>query len=158
MRAPRSDLIGLVLNDKYRVRRRLGGGSFGDVYEAENIETQRIVALKFELGNAVNPQLVNEYRYYKILDGMNISKAFLGTIGFDPEKGISTTDTNEAYTKELVMKRADHVFVLADSSKLGVSSFVFSGDISDIDTLISDPGIPQNILKKLKTQNIEVIF
>ena len=94
----------------------------------------------------------------KILDGMNISKAFLGTIGFDPEKGISTTDTNEAYTKELVMKRADHVFVLADSSKLGVSSFVFSGDISDIDTLISDPGIPQNILKKLKTQNIEVIF
>ena len=52
MRAPRSDLIGLVLNDKYRVRRRLGGGSFGDVYEAENIETQRIVALKFELGNA----------------------------------------------------------------------------------------------------------
>lgn len=62
----------------------------------------------------------------KILDGMNISKAFLGTIGFDPEKGISTTDTNEAYTKELVMKRADHVFVLADSSKLGVSLFVFS--------------------------------
>ena len=94
----------------------------------------------------------------KILDGLNISKAVLGTIGFDPEKGISTTDTNEAYTKELVMKRADHVFVLADSSKLGVSSFVFSGDISDIDTLISDPGIPQNILKKLKTQNIEVIF
>ena len=77
---------------------------------------------------------------------------------FAGTQGISTTDTNEAYTKELVMKRADHVFVLADSSKLGVSSFVFSGDISDIDTLISDPGIPQNILKKLKTQNIEVIF
>ena len=91
-------------------------------------------------------------------NGMNISKAFLGTIAFNPEKGISTTDPNEAYTKELVMKRADHVYVLADSSKLTLSSFVFSGAIRDIDTLISDPGIPQNVIKKLKTQNIEVIF
>ena len=86
MRAPRSDLIGLVLNDKYRVRRRLGGGSFGDVYEAENIETQRIVALKFELGNAVNPQLVNEYRYYKILDGMNGIVATHGLFEYNKSK------------------------------------------------------------------------
>ncbi len=94
----------------------------------------------------------------KILEDLKISKAFLGTIGFDPRRGICTTDTNEAYTKELVMKRADHVFVLADSSKLGLSSFVFSGTLHDIDTLISDPGIPPHLLKQLKTQNIEVIF
>lgn len=67
----KSELIGQVLNGKYRVRRKLGGGSFGDVYEAEDIETQRIVALKFEIGNAVNPQLLNEHRYYKILEGSN---------------------------------------------------------------------------------------
>jgi len=94
----------------------------------------------------------------KILESLYISKAFLGTIGFEPERGISTTDTNEAYTKELVMKQADKVFLLADSSKINVSSFVFSGNIRDIDVLITDSGIAPAVLKQLKNQNIEVIF
>ncbi|MBO7146510.1 MAG: DeoR/GlpR transcriptional regulator [Lentisphaeria bacterium] len=94
----------------------------------------------------------------KILENVSISKAFLGTIGFEPERGISTTDPNEAFTKELVMKRADKVFLLADSSKLAVSSFVFSGNASDIDTLITDSGISPAAVKLLKSQNIEVIF
>ena len=94
----------------------------------------------------------------KILENVSISKAFLGTIGFEPERGISTTDPNEAFTKELVMKRADKVFLLSDSSKLAVSSFVFSGNASDIDTLITDSGISPAAVKLLKSQNIEVIF
>lgn len=92
----------------------------------------------------------------KILENMNISKAFLGTIGFEVERGISTTDTNEAFTKELVAKRADKVFLLADSSKVGNSSFVYSGNAGDIDILITDEGLASSALRDLKEQNIEV--
>ena len=94
----------------------------------------------------------------KILESLTISKAFLGTIGLEAERGISTTDPNEAYTKELVMKRSDKVFLLADSSKFGVSSFVFSGDSADIDVLVTDSGLSQAAQKQLKTKNIEVIL
>lgn len=94
----------------------------------------------------------------KILEGLTVSKAFLGTIGLEAERGISTTDPNEAYTKELVMKRAEKVYLLADSSKFGVSSFVFSGSASDIDVLITDAGLPAAAVKQLKSQNIEVIL
>lgn len=92
----------------------------------------------------------------KILENVTISKAFLGTIGFEVERGISTTDTNEAFTKELVAKRAEKVFLLADSSKVGSSSFVYSGDAGDIDILITDTGITSGALQALKNRNIEV--
>ena len=65
----KQDLISHVINDRYIIRRHLGGGSFGDVYEAEDMETQQIVALKFETGAATNPQLPNEYKCYKTLEG-----------------------------------------------------------------------------------------
>lgn len=94
----------------------------------------------------------------KILSTLFISKAFLGTIGLDPEKGISTTDSNEAFTKELVMKQSDKVFVLADSSKIGVSSFAKSGSLEDIDFVITDPSISPRILKALKDKQVQVIF
>lgn len=93
----------------------------------------------------------------KIINGLSINKAFLGTIGFSIEDGISTTDANEAYTKELIMHRAEKVIVLADSSKIGTPSFAVSGTIRDIDVLITDAGIPAKALKSLLKKNIKVI-
>ena len=94
----------------------------------------------------------------KILKDLHISKAFLGTLGFDPESGISTTDPNEAYTKELVMRCSEKVFVLADSSKVGFPSFAGSGSLEDIDVLITDEEIPQSAVKLLRSHKIEVIY
>lgn len=93
-----------------------------------------------------------------IISSLRIDKAFLGTIGFTVEDGISTTDPAEAYTKELIMKRSAKVIVLADSGKIGVPSFARSGGISDINTLITDPGVTPAQVRELKKKNIEVIF
>lgn len=89
---------------------------------------------------------------------LHIDKAFLGTIGFSLEEGISTTDPNEAYTKELIMKRAAKVILMADSSKLGIPSFATSGTISDIDVIVTDPGIPSALVRELKKKKIEVYY
>ena len=94
----------------------------------------------------------------KILEGLRFSKAFLGTLGFDPEEGLSTTSINEAYTKELVMRQSERVIVLADSSKIGCSSFVRNGALEDIDILVTDGKIPPGALNILKDHNIEVVF
>ncbi len=91
----------------------------------------------------------------EIIKKLKIDKAFMGTLGFTIENGISTTDTNEAFTKELVMKKANEIIVLADSSKLGISSAVSSGKISDIDTLVTDKGISATYAEKL--ENIRII-
>jgi DeoR/GlpR family transcriptional regulator of sugar metabolism len=92
------------------------------------------------------------------INSLHIDTAFLGTIGFTAEDGISTTDPNEAYTKELIMKRAGKVVVLADSSKLGTASFITSGSIKDIDVLITDSNISKEMEQTLTDIGIEVVY
>ncbi|MCF6175179.1 MAG: DeoR/GlpR family DNA-binding transcription regulator [Victivallaceae bacterium] len=94
----------------------------------------------------------------RLIEPLAISKAFMGTIGFSLEDGISTTAPNEAYTKELVMRKAAKVIVLADSSKIGTPSLVTSGSLDDIDVLITDPGISAKAIKELQKKKIEVVF
>ncbi len=92
----------------------------------------------------------------KFLERMHFDKAFLGTIGITGA-GISTTDPNEAFTKELVMGRAQKVFVLADSSKVGIESFALSGRLNDIDVLITDKQVPAEFADDLRDGGVEVI-
>jgi DeoR/GlpR family transcriptional regulator of sugar metabolism len=92
-----------------------------------------------------------------IIDSLHINKAFMGTIGFSVTEGLSTTDPNEAFTKELIIRRSGKVIVLADSSKIGTSSFVTSGKIAEIDTLVTDNAISTIDLAELRKRKIEVI-
>jgi len=78
-----------------------------------------------------------------ILQSLNVDKAFMGTIGLSIPDGMSTTDPSEAFTKEQVLRRANQVILLADSSKLGMPSFARSGSLSDIDILITEMIDPQ---------------
>ena len=59
-----------------------------------------------------------------VAEQLSFDKAFMGTIGFSPEEGMSTTDPNEAFTKSIVMRRARSSYLLADSSKIDAASFV----------------------------------
>ena len=56
-----------IINNKYRLQRRLGGGSFGDIYLGEYIPTNERVAIKFEKHDARCPQLRHEYKVYREL-------------------------------------------------------------------------------------------
>ncbi len=81
----------------------------------------------------------------QLINAVHVDKAFMGTIGFTLAEGMTTTDPNEAHTKSLIMSRAGQVLLLADSSKLGTSSFARSGTINDISTLITDNASPDFI-------------
>lgn len=94
----------------------------------------------------------------RLIEPLSIGKAFLGTIGFSVKDGISTTAPNEAFTKELVMRKAAKVIVMADSSKIGAPSLVTSGSLEDIDVLITDAGISDKAVNQLHKKQIEVVF
>lgn len=91
----------------------------------------------------------------EIIQALNIDKAFMGTIGFTVADGMTTTDPNEAYTKNQIMKRSNQVILLADSSKLGISSFARSGDVTSVDTLITD-AISDDFKSALEDQGVTV--
>lgn len=54
---------------KYRLVRKIGSGSFGDIYLAMNIANGEEVAVKLESVKARHPQLIYESKLYKILQG-----------------------------------------------------------------------------------------
>lgn len=91
-----------------------------------------------------------------VVKALNVNKAFMGTIGLTVGEGMTTTDVNEAFTKEQIMKRANQVILLADHTKIGVPSFARSGSIEDIDVLVTDR-IDASFRSELEAQGIEVV-
>lgn len=62
-------LMDLCVVDKYRLGRKIGSGSRGDVYLGTHVETKEEVAVKFEATNCKQPRLINEAKIHKILAG-----------------------------------------------------------------------------------------
>ncbi|XP_072014227.1 casein kinase I-like [Amphiura filiformis] len=58
-----------VNNGKYRLVRKVGSGSFGDIYLGINTTNGEEVAVKLESTKARHPQLQYESKVYKILQG-----------------------------------------------------------------------------------------
>jgi casein kinase 1 len=59
----------LRVGGKYRLGRKVGSGSFGDVYIGTNVQTGDEVAIKLESIKSRHPQLLYESKLYKILAG-----------------------------------------------------------------------------------------
>lgn len=56
-------------NCKYRLVKKIGSGSFGDVYLGVNVMTGEEVAVKMESQKTKHPQLLFESKLYRILQG-----------------------------------------------------------------------------------------
>ncbi|KAF2323570.1 hypothetical protein GH714_036162 [Hevea brasiliensis] len=57
------------VGNKFRLGRKIGSGSFGEIYLGTNIQTNEEVAIKLETIKTKHPQLQSESRLYKILQG-----------------------------------------------------------------------------------------
>jgi len=59
----------LRVGGKYRLGKKLGSGSFGDIYLGTNRQTEEEVAIKLESVKSKHPQLLYESKLYRILAG-----------------------------------------------------------------------------------------
>ncbi|XP_042446202.1 casein kinase I-like isoform X2 [Zingiber officinale] len=59
----------LDVGNKYRLRRKIGSGSFGEVYLGTDIQTNEEIAIKLETVKTKHPLLLLESKLYKILQG-----------------------------------------------------------------------------------------
>ncbi|KAK3210663.1 hypothetical protein Dsin_015369 [Dipteronia sinensis] len=58
-----------IVGGKYKLGRKIGSGSFGEIYLASHIDTFEIVAVKIENNKTKHPQLLYEAKLYTILQG-----------------------------------------------------------------------------------------
>lgn len=63
------NLIGKIVAGKYQIVQAIGRGSFGEIFQALNLETKTSVGIKVELADIDYPQLISESRIYDELRG-----------------------------------------------------------------------------------------
>lgn len=90
------------------------------------------------------------------LEQLRVDIAFIGTNGITVRHGLSTPDTEEAAIKRAMVKCANYVVVVADSSKIGREELHSFAPITAVDALITDTEIADTAREELIGLGIEV--
>jgi DeoR/GlpR family transcriptional regulator of sugar metabolism len=85
-----------------------------------------------------------------------VDKLFLSGKGVHLERGISESNELQARLKQQMIGIAERVFLLADSSKFGVTSFTHVTDLSRVDTVVTDRRISRETVDRLTELGIMV--
>ncbi|CAD8153467.1 unnamed protein product [Paramecium pentaurelia] len=64
------------IGNLYKITTKLGSGSFGEVFKGINIETNEIVAIKWESQEAQMPQIKHEFSILSAIQGNGIPKVY----------------------------------------------------------------------------------
>jgi len=86
------------------------------------------------------------------------NKAFFSCDGFDFDGGVTTAFVAEARVTDSMLSVASEVVLLADSTKLGKNGFGKICDMSRVDILITDNGIPQSVKALFEGEGVKVII
>jgi len=86
----------------------------------------------------------------RALHQMTLDIAFIGTGGVRSQNGISTARFVDLQLKQEYIRRSQKKVVLTDSSKFTSTSLVEVAGWNEIDTLITDSGIPEETAEKLR--------
>ena len=89
---------------------------------------------------------------------LNADRMFLGVDGIDPEVGLTTPDLLEAQLSALMIKVSREVIAVADSSKFSQRSLSVIAKLDAIDQLVTDEGIPPQMVRAIQSSGVEVII
>jgi len=73
---------------------------------------------------------------------LHLDVLFLGCHGIDPVAGLTTPNLAEAQTNRAFVQAARKVTVVADHTKWGTVGLSSFADLSEVDTLVTDDGLP----------------
>jgi DeoR/GlpR family transcriptional regulator of sugar metabolism len=99
-------------------------------------QTARIIVLGGYL-KPWSPDLIGTLTEDNVAN-LHFRKAFLGADGIDPASGFFCNDLASANVVRQIIKASDKVFVLADSSKIGVKSLIKYAEFGDVDVFVTD--------------------
>lgn len=88
---------------------------------------------------------------------IHVNKLFLATAGISQSLRLTYPTLSDIVVKMAMIRSADSVYLLADSSKLGSSAFANLGPASLIQTLITDSDISGEFALELKNAGIQIV-
>lgn len=94
----------------------------------------------------------------RVLDTLRVDIAFVGANGISVGHGLSTPDTEEAAVKRAMVRCANYVVVVADSSKIGHEDFISFARLEDVDALVTDHQISDADRAEITGAGVEVVI
>ncbi len=94
----------------------------------------------------------------QVLQGYNVSKAFMATTGFTIENGVTNSSPLEFGIKTEAVRRSREVILLADGDKCGIVSLMTYCGLDQINTLVTDREPPEDVAKFLRNKDVEILF
>ncbi len=91
------------------------------------------------------------------LERMSFDRAFMGADGVRADRGICEKDLEQTRLKELMMSRADHVYVLAHGAKIGHAPFHAWAVMPTTWTLVTDATADPAELTRFRDAGVEVV-
>lgn len=92
------------------------------------------------------------------LSSMRINKAFMGATGVSLTSGMTNTTFLEAEIKRAVVHRADSIYLMADSSKVGKEAIVTFCHIKDLTAFITDRQPPQEYVDLCQQSGVRLCY
>jgi len=92
------------------------------------------------------------------LQHFNNYKLFLGVDSFSMESGISTPNLEEALLNQSMIASAGQTIAVFDSSKVNKQSFAFIANPEQINTIVTDPSMPETIQNELTQRGVKVLL
>jgi DeoR/GlpR family transcriptional regulator of sugar metabolism len=89
---------------------------------------------------------------------INADKLFLATRGFSLESGLTYPGFSDLPVKKAMIESAKTIYLLADSSKIGLTAFASLGELDKVDVLITDEGIRPEQIRELEDFGMRVVI
>jgi DeoR family transcriptional regulator of aga operon len=81
-------------------------------------------------------------RAVDLISELTVDYAVMGADAVDP-RGITNANSNEVSMKRAMIRAAEHVLLVADSSKFGQSALVRVAGLEDVDLIVTDDGLAE---------------
>ena len=109
----------------------------------------RVHAASHSLIGPIAEEAVAQFRFTKV---------FLGAVGINLEEGLTQSNMDEVPVKKRVAANAKEVIVLADSSKFNRDVLVMFLRLEQVNTIVTDTGIPADSRRSLEERGIRVLL
>lgn len=121
------------------------------LFSDSNIET-------IQLGGVLRKTAASVVGHFaeSILNNIAATKLFIGVDGIDLDYGLTTSNTNEGYLNQQMIRVAQKVIVLTDSTKFGKRGFSKICDFDKVHQIITDTDAPVSYVEALRERGIEV--
>ncbi|MDI6600774.1 DeoR/GlpR family DNA-binding transcription regulator [Calorimonas adulescens] len=92
----------------------------------------------------------------ELIQRIKADKAFIGTNGITLD-GFTTPNVVEAATKRNMVRNAEKVYIVADSTKFNKASFMRFADLDEVDCIITDSKLPEDVYNEFSGNGIDII-